>query len=278
MKRPPIKRIGWGPTPIDMRSAAPPPKRAHPFYYSEEWKKFRAMVLTERGERCEDPAHPADRPREGYVEVDHIIELLDGGARLDRDNLMVRCASCHHKKTLAVRDDRFARPAEGPHGSPHPKWLQPAVVPVTMVCGPPASGKSTYVGTNAGSTDLVIDLDLIIAAMSGLPLHAWSEKTWLDRGLAQRNRLLGALSRRPCRWRAGWFIIGEPTAQGRQWWADTLRPARIVVLKTPERVCLQRIRDDRTREAAHADMSWAVARWFNDYTPRPGDEVLEEGL
>jgi 5-methylcytosine-specific restriction protein A len=259
-----------------MRSAAPPPKRAHPFYYSDEWKKFRAAVLAERSERCEDPNHAADRPLDGRMELDHIIELQDGGARLDRDNVMVRCGSCHRRKTLKVRDARLAQPvAEAPHGSPHPKWLKPAVVPVTMVCGPPASGKTTYVRAHATSADLAIDLDVIIAALSGLPMHAWTEKEWLDRGLAQRNRLLGALSRRPCRWRAGWFIIGEPTAQGRQWWADTLRPARIVVLKTPERVCLQRIRDDPTREQARGDMSWAVTRWFNDYTPRPGDEVLE---
>ena len=95
---------------LDTRIGTPAPHRALPFYYSGEWARFRAAVLAERGRRCEDPDHPADRPREGYVEVDHVTELQDGGAPLDRSNVMVRCASCHRRKTLRTRGERFARP------------------------------------------------------------------------------------------------------------------------------------------------------------------------
>ncbi len=35
----------------------------------------------------------------------------------------------------------------------------PSAIPVTMVCGPAASGKSQYVRDRAGGRDLVIDLD-----------------------------------------------------------------------------------------------------------------------
>lgn len=46
------------------------------------------------------------------------------------------------------------------------KWGNLIPCKVTIVCGPPASGKSTYVKLNKQPEDLVIDLDLIKQAIS----------------------------------------------------------------------------------------------------------------
>ena len=35
------------------------------------------------------------------AEVDHIVRISDGGARLDDANLQSLCKSCHSRKTLA---------------------------------------------------------------------------------------------------------------------------------------------------------------------------------
>ena len=39
---------------------------------------------------------------------DHIIELKDGGALLDGRNVMLRCGSCHTRKTFEERAKRSA--------------------------------------------------------------------------------------------------------------------------------------------------------------------------
>lgn len=39
--------------------------------------------------------------------VDHIVEVLDGGAVFDRDNLQVLCYPCHRRKTNAVAKERL---------------------------------------------------------------------------------------------------------------------------------------------------------------------------
>lgn len=44
-------------------------------------------------------------------------------------------------------------------------------VRVRVVHGPPLSGKTTYVQERMGPNDLVYDFDLIMSAMSGLPVH-----------------------------------------------------------------------------------------------------------
>jgi len=84
------------------------PARGHtvdPFYQSREWQAFRAAVIRERGLRCEDKEHPPGQPIT-RLDLDHIVELSDGGAPLDRRNVILRCRSCHVRKTNQVKADR----------------------------------------------------------------------------------------------------------------------------------------------------------------------------
>jgi hypothetical protein len=46
--------------------------------------------------------------------VDHIVELKDGGAPLDRSNLWLTCREHHNQKTVTERAKRTARRPGGP--------------------------------------------------------------------------------------------------------------------------------------------------------------------
>src|SRR4051812_43343842 len=92
----------------DLRTAAPPPKRAEPFYSSAAWIALRDRVRREAGGRCQ----VAGCNRRGHI-VDHIVELKDGGAPLDRSNVRLMCAPHHNRKTAAERAKRTAwRPGD----------------------------------------------------------------------------------------------------------------------------------------------------------------------
>lgn len=87
-------------------------KRAAPFYLSPEWQSLMHSLIAERGRRCEDPEHDPARPSTGMrVFGDHVVELADGGAPLDARNILLRCGSCHTRKTAAARARRLADPA-----------------------------------------------------------------------------------------------------------------------------------------------------------------------
>jgi 5-methylcytosine-specific restriction endonuclease McrA len=77
------------------------------FYSSAEWQRFRAEVIAERGKRCEAPGCTA---KSGRVYLDHVHELKDGGAPLDRVNVMVLCASHHGQKTARAKAARLCEP------------------------------------------------------------------------------------------------------------------------------------------------------------------------
>ena len=85
----------------------PPAKAPDPFYLSPEWRALMAEIIAERGRRCEDPVCERTAPP-SRVFGDHIVELADGGAPLDKRNVMLRCGACHTRKTAAARAARTA--------------------------------------------------------------------------------------------------------------------------------------------------------------------------
>lgn len=113
MKRPRLRQIKPLLTPIDTRTVKPFNTRSYKarlqadpslkFYSSAPWQQFRSTVIAERGRRCEICG---TTPNTAYL--DHIEELRDGGAPLDRSNVQVLCGSCHQKKSIRARMTRFA--------------------------------------------------------------------------------------------------------------------------------------------------------------------------
>ncbi len=87
---------------INTSIAAPPPKTAEPFYSSKEWLAMRDRVRREAQGRCQRPGCGA----RGFI-VDHIVEIRDGGAKLDRGNLELLCSSHHTLKTNDARARRM---------------------------------------------------------------------------------------------------------------------------------------------------------------------------
>jgi hypothetical protein len=92
----------------DTRAVRPPPKAADPFYAGPEWRALIKRLIDERGRRCQECGRTHDAGKPVRIFGDHIIELRDGGAPLDPDNIMLRDGACHTRKTLAERGRRAA--------------------------------------------------------------------------------------------------------------------------------------------------------------------------
>lgn len=98
--------------PHQKRASEPEKKRPYQsIYSSSRWKRLRQVILSE---------HPlcVHCERLGLVTaatvIDHIIEISDGGAVWDRDNLQPLCRTCHQIKTgLEQRRRRNKRSLNG---------------------------------------------------------------------------------------------------------------------------------------------------------------------
>lgn len=232
-------------------------------YKTARWQRLRWSVLVRDLFTCQLCGHiEADTSQ---LVADHVEPHGGNEEKFWNGPLQTLCKRCHDglKRGLEKSDKR---------ASYRPEWLKASVVPLSIVCGPPASGKSHYVARRMGLNDLVIDLDLIVAHLSASPLrHDWDRERWLQPALFKRNAILGTLSRKPGCTRA-WFVLSEPSAERRQWWQDKLAPEEIVVLETPEDVCLANAALDKGRDMQATAAK--VRQWWSDYQPRQQDRVI----
>jgi 5-methylcytosine-specific restriction protein A len=212
--------------------------------------------------------------------VDHILAINDGGDAWDGENLQSLCRSCHSKKTQS--DNRAGRTvsrcgadgwpldprhvANGGDGRLSAEYkaellpdLKPSRIPLTIVTGPPGSGKSTYIRQHAGPDDLLICLDAIMQTISGLPEHH-THRRWLKPALAERNRLLRALHEDP-QWPAAWFVVSAADPAERRAWQQKLG-GTLVVMDTALDECLRRIHTDPTRAGQTERMATAATLWW----------------
>lgn len=233
-------------------------------YCSVGWKAARREVLVRDNYQCQAPG--CGRIVTGRsAHVDHIVRKSDLPSD-DVSGLQTLCASCHGKKTRQEMNGT----ASGTKWTLHPSWIRRSIIPVTLVCGPPASGKSTYVDMHKGPSDLVIDLDVIASGMAGTTLHAWGAK-WLGSAVRKRNDMIGALSKPDAkRYERAWLVVAEPNAEHRQWWADMLGCDKVVVVESPAAQCEARIATDAER----AMQAGRANQWWESYTRRAGDERL----
>jgi hypothetical protein len=277
MRRPKLSTLKPRLGALDYRVVKPAAKVADPHYGTPEHAAWREAVLAKAGRRCEwiEAGTRCSRCAPLWrLTADHVVELQDGGSALDPENGQALCDEHHGLKTHRARQAR-AIAAGSQQGALRPEWLLPAVVPLTLVCGPPASGKTSYVAERAGQRDLVLDLDKIASVLAGSSMHGWGPE-WLGPALRRRNELLGDLARKPPKWPAAWLILTEPKSADRDWWARKLRPKAIVVLETSDAECWRRIAADPERTAVRGDQSAAVAKWWAEYQRRDGEHQITD--
>lgn len=257
---------------------------SHSRGYTRGWANFAREFLADNP-HCISQIHagkgiPA-------TDADHIDGLGPTGPRgFDRSNLAPYCHSCHSSKT-ARHDGGFGRATNEEDGfmpwSPSQQCSTPtcrnlvtrgmcedcqrkklAEIDVTVVAGPPAAGKTTYVNQRKGPNDLVIDLDAIAVALGSDVSHDHNQRL-LPFMFAARDAVIDRMSR-PNDVQRFWIIRTAPTFKERsEWWQAT-----VVVLETPPDECKARAR--RAGRPPHWDR--LIDAWWDEYQPRHGETVV----
>lgn len=142
---------------------------------------------------------------------------------------------------------------------------------LTIVCGPPGGGKTTYCARQKRNRDIVLDLDDIKGQLSGRQ-DLRHNKIWLKPALQERNRLLAEYSRKTDG--AVFFIVCAPNANERLWWATRLGAKWVVMLETSVETCVLRNRVDSGAIRSPEETRQLAGAWWRHYTRRFEDIVL----
>jgi 5-methylcytosine-specific restriction protein A len=139
-----------------------------------------------------------------------------------------------------------------------PDDVKPSGIPVVLVCGPPASGKTTLARGKAKHGDMIIDLDDYKVKAGGKKWDVtpgiW-RKAYAMRDAAIRS--LRALSSGTC-----YLIVTAPTKQERDAWREALGDVAVEIVDTPADTCIARIKGDPKRKDASDGQVKAVLNWW----------------
>lgn len=210
--------------------------------YDREWQRLRLMVLRREPlcRMCADLGviTPA-------TDVDHIIPKRDGGPDTF-ENLQPLCHGHHSQKTATEKTG----------GVPGQR------ASITIVAGPPGAGKTTYVNQNKKWGDLVLDLDALFVALTGLE---WYEKPagLLPFVLAARDAVIARL-RQTSELQRAWVITSEADRKRLATLVSSL-DAELVLLAVDASECIQRIANDNRRNNYLNEWNAIVERWWSTY-------------
>ena len=132
-----------------MATPHPMSTKVHPAYRGR-WPKVRRSILERDHYQCQ-----INGPRCTSIAttVDHIIPVLQGGAWWDPANLRAACAKCNDHRIDRTRAEAWRN----------------ANTHITLIVGPPAAGKTTWVQQHARPGDLIVDYDAIATSLGANP-------------------------------------------------------------------------------------------------------------
>lgn len=235
---------------------------ARPFYDSKEWRKTREAYLHSRNYICERCG--------GAASVVHHINYIkpwnvnDPDITLNWDNLKAVCEKCHaeeHSQDLKARGS--AARLNGITFDEEGNVIKQANA--LLICGSPASGKTTYVAQHKGRNDLVIDLDYLCAALTGETgnVHL-DQRPILSVALEVRELLYQIVQARRGKWERAFIITTIADVREMKAVADELR-ADVVLMDTPLEECIRRIQSDPSRAHNRTLNEKLAAEWFEKY-------------
>lgn len=221
------------------------------FYNSQEWRQLRQMLIADRTNKddgvlyCQHSGKPLLTSFD--VVAHHIVPLT-------MQNV--------NDYAISLNPDNILLVSQRAHNEIHARFGYCAQRKVYIVHGAPCSGKSSFVDSVKGNSDLVVDIDNIWQAVTGK--RYFKPNALKANVFAMRDALLATVKTRAGNWERCWIVEGLPLKAERERRAAAYG-AELIHIDTDERTCLERLQADDKRREYVDDWRKYIAEYFSRY-------------
>lgn len=221
------------------------------FYNSQEWRQLRKLLIDERTNKddsilyCQHSGKPL---LQSYDIVAHHIKPLT------IQNVNDYSISLNPENILLV--------SQQAHNEIHARFGYCAQRKVYIVHGAPCSGKTSFVNSIKGNSDLIIDIDSLWEAVTGK--RYYKPNALKANVFAMRDALLETVKTRAGKWERCFIIEGLPYKAERER-RSVVYGAELIYIDTDEQTCLQRLQADESRREYAEEWRKYIADYFARY-------------
>lgn len=223
------------------------------FYNSKEWRSLRRAIIAERTNK-----------------KDGVLYCEFSGAPLLKSFDIV----AHHKTPLTMANvndysvslnpENILIVSQRSHNEIHSRFGYSAERKVYFVYGAPCSGKTTFVNSIKGNSDIVVDMDNIWECITGKRYE--KPNALKTNAFILRDCLLDMIKTRAGKWERAFIIDGGAVGSDRAR-KIALYGAEAIYIDTDIDTCLKRLYGDCNRsETQQKEWEQYIRRWFDDYT------------
>lgn len=224
------------------------------FYNSDEWRSFRRQLIHERTNKADGVLYDeiTGQPLiKNYDIVGHhkipltMQNVNDFSVSLNPDNVILISQDTHNKE-----HNRFGYVAERK---------------VYYVWGAPCSGKTTFVNSIKGNSDLVVDMDNIWQCITGGARYE-KPNALKQNAFQLRDCLFDIVKKRAGKWERA-FIISGSAVKGIRMREIESFGAEEIYIDCDMKTCLQRLASDEKRtQAQKQEWQQYIRQWFADFS------------
>lgn len=223
------------------------------FYNSTEWRAFRQMLIAERTNKADGILYDEYSGKPLVNAYDIVLHHI---TPLTMQNV--------NDFSISLNPANIQIVSHRSHNEIHKRFGFCAERKVYYVYGAPCSGKTTFVNSIKGNSDIVVDMDNIWQCITG---GARYEKPLAlkTNAFILRDCLLDMIKTRAGKWERAFVIEGGAIAAERCRKIAALG-AEPIYIDTDKESCLIRLANDETRTDAQK-LEWQkyIEQWFDDY-------------
>lgn len=221
------------------------------FYNSEVWRDLRLLIMNERA-------------RNGVIYDEYngepIYKPFDVVAHHKQEITMQNV----NDVSISLNPDNIMLVSHRSHNAIHARFGFGNYKKIYYVYGAPCSGKSTFVQSVKGNSDLIIDIDLIWQALNGG--NKYEKPDSLKSAVfAVRDLLFEKAKQRAGTWQRCYIIEGGAGKAERERRINALGAEPIFVQASKEQ-CINNLMQDNERIAVREQWIDYIDKWFDVYT------------